>query len=58
MLYLSEFSLQLVHKLGIQIIVVNTLSHKPNHAIGIKDDNNNLTMLPLYLFLKNNLLTS
>ena len=43
---------KLVHKPGIQIIVTDTLSCRSDHAVGIEDNNNNLTMLPLHLFPK------
>ena len=43
---------KLVHKPGIQIIVTNTLSCRSDHAVGIEDNNDNLTMLPLHLFPK------
>jgi len=52
MLYLSKFPLQLVYKPSIQIIVADTLLCRPNYAVGIEDNNNNLTILLSYLFPK------
>jgi len=50
MLYLFEFSIQLIHQPRTQIVVADTLSRQPDHMEGIKNDNTDLIMLLPHLF--------